>query len=163
MSVQSARTSVRLWDWAAKAWARKEVEAAALELQDIHGQNVPLLLWAAWAAGQGRRLDQDTFDEAADVARAWETVAVLPLRSLRRTLKKPVPDMDGDAREALRAQVKAVEAGAERALLEALEPIAPKGSGGATSIDQALVSAARAWGRTTPRVALKSFAAMLSG
>jgi len=162
MSVRSTRTSARLWDWAAKAWSRKEVEAAALELQDVHGQNVPLLLWAAWAAVHGRPLDHDACEEAADVARSWETVAVLPLRELRRRLKKPVPDMDADARDALRAQVKAVEVNAERALLEALEPIAPKASGAAAPVDQALIAAARAWGRTTPRVALKSFAAMLS-
>lgn len=154
---------MRLWPWAVAAYARPGVEAAALELQDIHGQNTCLLLWAAWAAAHGRPLPEAAVEEAADIARAWEVAAVGPLRTLRRSLKKPIPDIEAEAREALRSQVKAVELGAERALLEALEPVAPKPAGPALPIDAALIAAARAWGRTTPRVALTSFAAMLSG
>ncbi len=154
---------MRLWDWAVAAYVRPGVEAACLELQDIHGQNTCLLLWAAWAAVHGRPVDEATAEEGSDVARAWDVSAIQPLRTLRRNLKKPIPDMENEAREALRAQVKAVELAAERALLEELEPIAPRPGPASLPIDRALITVARVWGRTTPRVALTSFAAMLSG
>ncbi|OZA82811.1 MAG: TIGR02444 family protein, partial [Caulobacter sp. 39-67-4] len=41
-----------LWDWALQVYARQDVADACLSLQDAHGQNVPYLLWAAWAAGE---------------------------------------------------------------------------------------------------------------
>ena len=48
-----------LWTWAVAAYGREGVSEACLELQDIHGQTVPLLLWTAWAAGTGRALDDE--------------------------------------------------------------------------------------------------------
>ena len=85
------------------------VAEACLSLQDHHEQNVPLLLWAAWAAVTGRRPDEETIEAACDAARAYDTVIVSQLRAVRRTLKAPSPDMDHDHREALRQQVKALQ------------------------------------------------------
>jgi uncharacterized protein (TIGR02444 family) len=45
------------WEWALDAYARPGVAEACLELQDVHGQNVPLLLWAAWAAADALEPD----------------------------------------------------------------------------------------------------------
>lgn len=153
---------MRLWDWSVAAWKKPGVEALALELQDIHGQHPPVLLWAAWAAAEGRPLDADTIEEACDVARAWEAAAIATLRELRRTLKKPIPDVDDAARESLRAQVRAAEFAAERSLIEQLETLTPPAAGAPLPMAPALVETARAWGRTVPRSQLGDLAAKLS-
>jgi uncharacterized protein (TIGR02444 family) len=151
-----------LWDWALATYERAGVEQALLDLQDVNEQNVCLLLWAAWAATTGRPLDDDAFEEAADIARAWEGNAVLPLRTLRRSLKKPIPDLDPTAREAVRAEIKAVELAAEHALLKALERIEAGPRARSLALDAALIAAARVWGGATPRAQLQGLAALLS-
>jgi uncharacterized protein (TIGR02444 family) len=149
------------WDWALKAYAAPGVSEACLHLQDAHGQNVPLLLWAAWTAATGRTPDEDAIEAACDTARAWDGAAVAPLRAVRRTLKLPIPDIEGPAREALREQVKAVELAAERHLLTGLEALAPAPSGPPRPALDALVAVARLWSRTVPRLALSTLAERL--
>ncbi|WGM30869.1 TIGR02444 family protein [Brevundimonas sp. NIBR11] len=149
------------WDWALKAYAAPGVQEACLQLQDRTGQNVPLLLWAAWTAATGRPLDEDAIEGACDTARAWDAAAVEPLRAVRRTLKATNPDMDGTAREALRDQVKAVELAAERHLMAGLEALAPASSGSPSPYIEALVAVARLWTRVVPRPALTTLAERL--
>ena len=129
-----------LWNWAVDTYGRSGVTEAALALQDDHGQNVPLLLWAAFA----RTTDPEALGAAAALARTWETTAIRPLRGARRALKAPLPPTPDAAREALRAQVKATELAAERCLLEALETIDP-GRAPLASLSDALEAAGRAW------------------
>ncbi len=143
-----------LWDWALKAYAADGVADACLELQDAAGQNVPLLLWAAWCAHTGRAPDADALEAAGDTARAWQDTAIAPLRAVRRALKARAPDLDDADREAVRAHVKAVELEAERRLLTALETLAPAPSGPPQPPITLLVAAARAWSPMTPRAGL---------
>ncbi len=149
-----------LWEWALKVYAAPKVREALLDLQDVNEQNVCLLLWAGWAGETGRPLDEDAYEEAADIARTWEDSVVLPLRTLRRSLKKPIPDLDPAARESVRAEIKAVELRAERASLAALESV--EAGARPAKTDAALVAAARAWGGATPRAQLQSLAVLLS-
>lgn len=149
------------WDWALKAYAAPGVQEACLQLQDGTGQNVPLLLWAAWTAATGRALDNDAVEGACDCARAWDEAAVTPLRTLRRTLKGTNPDIDNAAREALRDQVKAVELAAERHLMAGLEALAPAPAGPPRAAIEALVAVARVWARVVPRPALTTLAERL--
>jgi uncharacterized protein (TIGR02444 family) len=150
------------WDWAVERYARPGVEAALLDLQDGWEQSVSLLLFAAWAAAGGRRLGPDDLEAAADTARAYENTVLGPLRAIRRTLKAPLPDMEGAARLAMREQVQAVELDAERRLIGALAALAPGPSGPALPIAEGLIAAARAWARATPRAQLLGLAASLS-
>ena len=150
-----------LWDWAVRAWAADGVNEACLHLQDAAGQNIPLLLWAAWAARTGRRTDADTLEAACDIARAWQEAAIAPLRAVRRTLKGPNPDLDNADREAVRVQVRAVELEAERRLLAALEALSPPPEGGPAPLLEALVAAAREWSPMTPRAGLVELAERL--
>ena len=150
-----------LWRWATQAWAADGVSEACLELQDAAGQNPALLIWAAWCAATGRTPDEDTLDDACDTARAWQDKAIAPLRAVRRALKTRAPDLDDIAREAVRAEVKAVELAAERHLLEALEALAPPPSGPVREALPGLVAAARRWSPTTPRQALTRLAERL--
>ena len=99
-----------LWSLACAAYAAPGVAEACLSLQDYHEQNVPLLRWAAWTAATGRRPDEETIEAACDTARAWQTTTIAPLRAVRRTLKTPVPDLETDARLAVRDSDAAAEA-----------------------------------------------------
>ena len=150
-----------LWDWALTAYAADGVADACLELQDSAGQNVPLLLWAAWCAAEGRTPDADALEAAGDTARAWQDTAIAPLRAVRRALKPRAPDLDDADREAVRAQVKAVELAAERHLLTALEALAPAPSGPPQPSINAMVAAARVWSPMTPRAGLVRLAERL--
>lgn len=149
------------WDWALQAYRAPGVSDACLDLQDGAGQNVPLLLWAAWMAATGRSLDDETIEAACDAARAWEGVAVLPLRNLRRTLKKPIPDIGDNGREALREQVKVLELAAERHLMADLEALVGVPAGPPRPAIDALVAVARVWSRVVPRPALTVLAERL--
>ena len=143
-----------LWDWALKAYAADGVADACLELQDAAGQNVPLLLWAGWCAGTGRVPDEDALEAAGDTARAWQETAIAPLRAVRKALKPRAPDLDDADREAVRAQVKAVELDAERRLLAALEALAPAPCGPPQPPIALLAAAARVWSPMVPRALL---------
>jgi len=150
-----------LWNWALTAYAADGVAEACLDLQDSAGQNIPLLLWAAWCAAEGRVPDEDALEAAGDTARAWQETAIAPLRAVRRALKPRAPDLDDADREAVRTQVKAVELDAERRLLNALEALAPASTGHAQPPLATLVAAARVWSPMTPRAGLVRLAERL--
>lgn len=150
-----------LWDWSIRVWAVESVQVASLDLQDAQGQNLPLLLWAAWCARTGRAPDADDIEAACDTARVWQEIAVAPLRAIRRQLKTRVPDFSDEDREAVRAQVKAIELDAERRLLAALEALAPAPFGDPKPVFPALVAVAREWSPITPRRSLELLAERL--
>jgi uncharacterized protein (TIGR02444 family) len=148
-----------LWDWTTAVYGRPGVAEACLDLQDNHGQSVPYLLWAVWA----RADDPDLLVQAADVVRAWETVATLPLRGVRRDLKAahlPVADAD---RESVRAGAADVELAAEKALLQALEALTPSPPRGRANPAQALAAAAANWSGESAGTAVDALAHALSG
>ena len=147
---------MRLWDWAAAAYARRGVEAACLALQDEHGQSAPYLLWAAWAGVA----DAGVLARAADLARRWEAGVGAPLRTTRRTLKEPMAPVGEAARQVLREEVKAAELAAERVLLDTLEQLAPRGR--AEDLPAVLAAACAAWGRPAPADALERLADALA-
>ena len=150
------------WDWAVAAYAAPGVAEECLHLQVVHEQAVPLLLWAAWCAETGRAPDADALEGAVDTTRVWADHAVVPLRDLRRALKTRRPDMADDDREAVRAQVKAVELEAERRLMLALEGLAPAPGGKAPTTVDLLVRVAREWGDQIPRPSLGHLAEALA-
>jgi uncharacterized protein (TIGR02444 family) len=145
---------MRFWDWALCVYARQPVAAACLHLQDAHGQSAPFLLWAAWAALEGRPVD---LPRAAALVRAWDAEIGAPLRGVRRALKPARPDVDDAAREAFRDQVKAAELAGEKVLMESLE--AACGPVDATrDVYGALLAAARATGEPPHEAALARLA-----
>jgi uncharacterized protein (TIGR02444 family) len=145
-----------LWSWELGAYARPGVPEACLRLQDEFGQNVSLLLWAYWAqASEGPALMR-----AVETARAWDAVALQPLRAVRRRLKGPCPPVADDAREALRQEVNAAELHSERVLADTLERLGGGPLGAASGL-AALQAAVRAWGPPAPDEALAALAAAL--
>jgi uncharacterized protein (TIGR02444 family) len=142
-----------IWAWAQAAYARPGAREACLALQDQHGQNVCLLLWAAWSGAPVEALAR-----GVALARAWEQAVVSPLRQVRRELKAQAGPIDAAGRERLREDIKAAELEAERLLLEALARLAGAGSG---APEAALRAAAAAWGRKLPDAALAALARAL--
>jgi uncharacterized protein (TIGR02444 family) len=144
-----------IWDWALEAYALPGVPEACLALQDAHGQNTSLLLWAVYAEVK----DPAVLARAAAAARTWDATALTPLREVRRGLKPSLPPFSDRARQELREEVKAVELAAERLLLETLEGLT-KGRGGAHALE-ALEAASKAWDKPAPADALAQLAAAL--
>lgn len=144
-----------LWDWTLEAYARPGVPETCLMLQDEHGQNTSLLLWAVWA----ETADPELLARAADVAHRWEAVALAPLRAVRRALKPPLAPVSDKAREGLRDDVKAAELRAERVLMETLEAMSHHRAGAHALA--ALEAASAAWGKPAPPNVLAALAAAL--
>ena len=150
------------WDWAVAAYAAPGVAEECLHVQAVHVQAVPRLRGAAGQAETGRAPDEEAIEGAVDTTRVWADHAVVPLRELRRALKTRRPDMADADREAVRAQVKAVELEAERRLMLALEGLAPAPGGKAPPMVDLLVRVAREWGDQIPRPALGHLAEALA-
>lgn len=140
-----------LWDWTLEVYARPGVPEATLELQDEHGLNTSLLLWAAWA-----NPDPDALANGVQTTVRWDETVLWPLRNVRRTLKEPRPPFDDAAREGLREDVKAAELRAERVLMETLEGLAGKAA--EADVLGALTRASWAWNSAPPTEALRRLA-----
>ena len=147
-----------LWDWALQAYARQDVADACLNLQDAHGQNVPYLLWAAWAAGEGRSAD---LKAAAQLMKRWDAEVGAPLRGVRRALKASFPAVPDTPRESFRDAVKGVELQGERVLMESLEALSGPASA-PLNVLEGLLAAAAASGDPPRRSALERLATALS-
>jgi len=150
-----------LWDFAAGIWRRPGVEAACVALQDDGGQCVPLLLWRLWTVAERRAVSPGAVAAAVVVARGWDDGVVAPLRAIRLVLKPPWPPIDDTAGLDLRAQLREAELAAERALIEALEGLAPAGGGPWEAPLPALIDLARAWGAPAPTERLAALVASL--
>ncbi len=155
-----------IWSWVVAAYGAPGVAEQCLNLQDEHDQNVPLLLWAAWASTRGP-VDQVLAAQAADMARVWSKAVIVPLRDVRRALKQPVAEGDMSPRLDLREQVKAVELQSEKVLLEQLAVL----SVNAESLPEALVrvvmldallAVASAWSKDYPAEKLTRLTQTLS-
>lgn len=114
------------WDWAVTAYARPGVAALCLDLQNAHGENVPLLLWAAWVGRQGIMMDRALAGKGMALADRWAQAAVIPLRTLRNRLKSSISEGDEAVRLPLRETIKAAELAAERALMVLLAELVAK-------------------------------------
>jgi len=116
-----------LWRFALEVYRKPGVADACLLLQDRHGCNVPLLLFAAWAgAERGVLLTADEVATASSVVGAWHGEVVEALRAVRRRLKHGPPPAPDNATAKLRAQIQAVEIDAERIELETLAGFLPE-------------------------------------
>ena len=88
-----------LWRFALAVYRKPGVSDACLLLQDRHGCNVPLLLFAAWAgAERGVALTADEVAAAGSAVGPWHGEVVEPLRAVRRRLKHGPPPAPDNAR-----------------------------------------------------------------
>lgn len=143
------------WGWCVAAYGYEDVAALCLELQDTHGQCVPLIL-----AGFGLHgaFDDDVLEALNDTARSWHETAIAPLRVIRRRLKNPVSDMDDGLREALRQNIKTMELEAEKSLLRDLyelsQPLENKNNSKSMPPLERAVRLCKGWNGQVPRTLL---------
>ena len=154
------------WNWAVKAYGGAGVAESCLSLQDDDGQNVPLLLWAAWLASEGFELGDSQAAESAALARNWSDELIVPLRTLRRRLKTQLSMADESLRLPLREKIKAVELEAERALMTTLSERVVvnfnKNQDVMASATANLRAVSQAWGAAVPESALSRLIEALS-
>jgi uncharacterized protein (TIGR02444 family) len=151
-----SEAATRFWDWAVRVYADPAVSSACLELQDVHGHCVTLLLWAVWLGGEGVSVDVDAAERAIASARAWSTEVLVPIRVVRRRMKSPIDNMADAARLGVRERVKVLELESERELMSALAALLPTdGTGSVRRCEQQNVMAvAHRWSQAVPQPAL---------
>jgi uncharacterized protein (TIGR02444 family) len=115
-----------LWDFAVELYGAPGVAEACLALQDRHGCDVNVVLFAAWmGAVRGDKLSQADMAEAIASVQSWRDEIVRPLRAIRRRLKLG-PPTPNEATVQLRTRIKAAELESERIELKQLEAFASK-------------------------------------
>lgn len=135
-----------LWPYALELYGRPGAEPLLLELQDKHGQCVSLLIWSLWAAASARPTHPEAVEQASLIARAWEAVAVAPLRQMRRDLKPESGTTAPPVAQRIRQGLKTLEIEAERMLLQMLEDASGEPAAAPGNPREALTRAAEASG-----------------
>ena len=121
---------MRFWDFSLECHGRPGVGEACIALQDAHGADVNMLLFALWTGGRGSVLDAASMARLDARVTPWRTGVIRPLRAARRALK-PAPDGVDPARaQALRQQLLASELEAEHVQQDMMEAAAPPPNGG---------------------------------
>lgn len=118
-----AETADPFWTFSLAFYGRPGVSPACIALQDRHGCDVNLLLYACWVglSGRGRLAAADI--AAAEAANApWRNGVIEKLRAARRALREE--DRRGPILELYEA-AKAAELAAERIAQRRLEALAP--------------------------------------
>jgi uncharacterized protein (TIGR02444 family) len=111
------------WRFSLVFYGRPGVSPACIALQDRHGCDVNIVLFACWVGLTGRgRLGAAELVRAQAASEPWRRGVIEPLRQARRALKEQ--DGAGVLLELYDA-AKAVELGAERVAQHRLAALAP--------------------------------------
>ena len=97
-----------LWRFSLKVYGLEGVASECLELQELHGVNVNVLLFCAWLGTQAITLDRNDIEAATRIVTHWDAMVVRPLRIARQEMKA-----DRDM-ATVRPHVKALELEAEQ-------------------------------------------------
>jgi uncharacterized protein (TIGR02444 family) len=108
-----------LWSFAQHFYAEPGVAEACLALQDDAGADVCLVLRLLHLAMTRRSVAVAAISEMDAAARPWRESVIVPLRMVRRELRRNTPGYPGAA--ALRSAVAAIEIEAERLQLAFLD------------------------------------------
>jgi uncharacterized protein (TIGR02444 family) len=109
------------WNFSLAFYGRPGVSAACLDLQDRHGCDVNLVLYACWVGLSGRgRLTRADLAGAAAANDPWRQAVIENLRAARRAIKEQASDA-----AQFYAAAKAVELEAERVAQHRLATLAP--------------------------------------
>ena len=106
--------SSAFWRFSLALYAREEVPAACLALQDREDADVNVVLLALWLASRGHALEPADGQRLARLAKRWQDPIVGPLRRVRRRLKQERPAAWADAAEAWRRRLGEVELAMEQ-------------------------------------------------
>lgn len=108
--------SQKFWDFSVRLYAQPRVAESCLELQDIFGIDVNLLLFCYWHGLYFGRIPDQTLQQAFEFSKLWRAEVVQPLRNVRQWMKQYHSKNEvSDAQDflQLRERIKAVELNAE--------------------------------------------------
>jgi uncharacterized protein (TIGR02444 family) len=127
------------WRFSLGFYRRAGVGDACIALQDQCGVDVNLLLFLLWLGRAKRQLSLGELCAIEEKSRSWSRAVVLPLRTVRRTLKGGTELVMGTQAEVFRTKIKAIELEAERLEQEALFAFAQNSALGrvTASVDEA--------------------------
>jgi uncharacterized protein (TIGR02444 family) len=109
------------WNFSLAFYGRSGVSPACIELQERHGCDVNLVLYACWVGLSGRgRLTPAELARAAAMNDPWRQAVIEKLRTARRAIKEQAADA-----AQFYAAAKAVELEAERMAQQRLSTLAP--------------------------------------
>jgi uncharacterized protein (TIGR02444 family) len=106
--------SETFWIFSLRFYQLPGVAESCIELQDRHGADVNLVLFALWAADSGHQLDAEAIAVADRATRQWRETVTQPLRAARRALKTWPDGFNESEVSVLRRQVMAAELESER-------------------------------------------------
>lgn len=116
-------TTDPFWTFTLAFYGRPGVSPACIALQDRHGCDVNLVLYACWVGLSGRgRLAAADLDRAEATNTPWRNAVIEKLRAARRALREE--DRRGPILELYEA-AKAAELAAERIAQQRLQRLAP--------------------------------------
>ncbi len=113
------------WAFSMALYGQPGVSAACIALQDEHGADVDMVLFALWCATSGHALTSAEVAAVDDAVAGWRESVLQPLRAARRALKPPPAQSDAATAEALRRQLLTAELEAERLQQQIMEAYAP--------------------------------------
>lgn len=149
------------WRFSLAFYGRAPVQAACLALQDRHGLDVNLLLYACWLGlEEGAALTAAERDAALARVESWRATAVLPLRAARRAIKAAGIADSAAAYEAAKAAELAAERVAQRLMAEAAPPRAPRAAADRRALAAANLALCLATAAGSEKTAAPLFAAL---
>jgi|GEM_PF-551608 len=117
------------WDFSLRLYRLPQVSDTCLTLQNVHGFDVNLLLFACWYGRAHGAISLALLSEVLQFSTHWSTEVVRPLRHARTWMKgelaqplSHVAELSGVAE--LREKIKAVELRSEQLQQQALERLA---------------------------------------
>jgi uncharacterized protein (TIGR02444 family) len=117
------------WDFSLRLYRLPQVSDTCLTLQNVHGFDVNLLLFACWYGRAHGAISPALLSEVLQFSTHWSTEVVRPLRHARTWMKgelaqplSHVAELSGVAE--LREKIKAVELRSEQLQQQALERLA---------------------------------------
>lgn len=128
------------WQFSLDFYARPQVAAACLQLQDNAGIDVNLLLYLLFIATKNRQIERDDLVRMDTLVKTWREEAVLPLRTLRRRLKTGIKPLPATNTEALRSAIKRSELDAEHIEQDLLERLAPASALGVAAASRSVAA-----------------------
>lgn len=160
--MSDAQTTPAIWDFVLGYYRQQGVSEAAIALQDSAGVDVNMILFLMWMAAGKRMLGAADVKTVSETSRPWQHQVVVPIRGVRRLLKENAPLVEGEAAQAYRKKVQALELEGEQLQLNAMAALSAKlKPGTAASAGQAAAENIAAFagvaGKPFPQTAVDTF------
>jgi len=117
------------WDFSLRVYRLPQMSQTCLTLQNVHGFDVNVLLFACWFARRHGQMPAPLLHEVLQFSTQWSGAVVTPLRRARTWMKAELAQTHSlvarqPEAEDLRERIKAVELRAEKLQQQALESLA---------------------------------------